>query len=70
MVENIEEIRSKIKLNSNFWKYILSTNCYAYALGIDIREKDIKRAAYQPLRFWEIIYIQLTIQNHLLMHLW
>jgi len=48
MKENIESIRNKIKLDNNFWKHILSTNCYAYALGIDIREKDIQCAAYQP----------------------
>lgn len=30
------------------WKHILTTNCYAYALGLDIPERKIKSFAYVP----------------------
>ena len=43
---SLKELRDSIKLNKRFWRHILTTNCYAYALGLDIKEKNIKDYAY------------------------
>lgn len=44
------EIRENIEVtgNPNYWNNIQGTNCYAYALGLDINEKRIAKCAYQP----------------------
>ena len=44
---NIDEIKSKIVLKEHYWENIYSTNCYAFALGLDIPEKEMP-FAYQP----------------------
>lgn len=44
----IELIRKKINLKSNHWIHYHTTNCYAYALGLDIRERKIVKDAYKP----------------------
>ena len=41
-------IRNSINTNKRRWNNILTTNCYAYALGLDIAENEIKECAYQP----------------------
>ena len=45
---NTEEIRNKIILDNINWKHIFTTNCYAFALGLDIKERSIMKDAYQP----------------------
>lgn len=52
----IEEIRSNISLKEDYWEYDFDTNCYAFALGLDIGEYDICKNAYQP----GVIYINAT----------
>ncbi len=42
-----EEIRKAIVLKNKNWHNIKSTNCYAFALGLDIDEEDIAPDAYQ-----------------------
>jgi hypothetical protein len=43
-----EDITSKIDLKCNNWENNLETNCYAFALGLDIRESNLVKYAYQP----------------------
>ena len=43
-----EEIRNRIILYKKNWRNIKTTNCYAYALGLDVPEKKICNYAYQP----------------------
>lgn len=45
---NSTEYRRQIKLDSTSWKHAYTTNCYAFALGLDIRERLIMKDAYQP----------------------
>lgn len=45
---NLKEISGKIKLYPESWDNIHTTNCYAYALGLDIPEYEICKGAYQP----------------------
>lgn len=45
---SIKEIRDKIDINCESWKYIKETNCYAYALGLDIPCDLINDHAYEP----------------------
>lgn len=42
------EIRSQIQIKPKEWINLETTNCYAYALGLDINENDICEYAYQP----------------------
>lgn len=35
-------------LTKKSWKHAFTTNCYAFALGLDIAERLIKKDAYQP----------------------
>lgn len=44
---NIEEIRNQISLTTDLWKNEKGTNCYAFALGLDIPEDKISKDAYQ-----------------------
>lgn len=44
---NFERIRDLISLREEYWEYTFSTNCYAFALGLDIPENDIVKNAYQ-----------------------
>lgn len=43
-----QEIVSAIDLEKLKYDYPYETNCYAFALGLDIPEKNIKPYAYQP----------------------
>ena len=46
---SLDDAKKQLRFNPrNFWNNILSTNCYAYALGIDIPEKQIANRAYIP----------------------
>lgn len=38
---NISEVKSKIILKEHYWENIYSTNCYAFALGLDIPEREM-----------------------------
>ncbi|MGM9877562.1 MAG: hypothetical protein ACI33S_02830 [Bacilli bacterium] len=44
----IKEIRELISLREEFWENDFETNCYAFALGLDIPENDICKNAFQP----------------------
>ena len=48
MKRDLRELKRQINLDKKNWKHILSTNCYAYALGLDIPERKIKAFAYVP----------------------
>ena len=43
-----DEIVNAIKINKKFWLHVLNTNCYAFALGLDVPEQKICRHAYEP----------------------
>lgn len=43
-----EFLRANIVLNSRKWKHRFTTNCYAFALGLDIKESKIMPCAYIP----------------------
>lgn len=43
-----DEIVEAINLNKKFWMHVLNTNCYAYALGLDVPEQKICPHAYEP----------------------
>ena len=45
---SVEELRSKIDLTKKKWKNIRDTNCYAYALGLDVKAQEIMEEAYMP----------------------
>ena len=47
-IKNLKLLNYKINLTKKHWIHFVKTNCYAYALGLDIREDKIKRHAYQP----------------------
>ena len=54
---SIEEINMRMKFNCrSFWYNLSTTNCYAYALGIDISENDIIKRAFQPGVIGSIIF--------------
>lgn len=42
-----EDIRNLISLREQYWEYDFETNCYAFALGLDVPENDIVKNAYQ-----------------------
>lgn len=46
--KSLFELRHSIDLAKNIWINNDSTNCYAYALGLDIPEDDITKFAYEP----------------------
>ena len=50
------EIKQLISLKEDYWEYNFDTNCYAFALGLDIRENDIINNAYQPGIIGSTIY--------------
>ena len=45
---SLQEIRDSIDLNKTIWKNIGDTNCYAFALGLDVVEESIIEHAYIP----------------------
>lgn len=47
-IVDVKELRDKIILKDNNWKNKEGSNCYAYALGLDINKRCIHKDAYQP----------------------
>lgn len=45
---SLEQIKGKIQVYPKNWLNIHTTNCYAYALGLDVPEYKICSGAYQP----------------------
>lgn len=46
---SVDDINKYMKFDcNNFWFNLNNTNCYAFALGLDIPEKRIIKHAYQP----------------------
>ena len=45
---SLNEIRGKIQVYPDSWVNIYDTNCYAYALGLDVCESSICRGAFIP----------------------
>ena len=45
---SLDEIRSRIDVNKLDWENMHTTNCYAYALGLDIPQSQICQYAYDP----------------------
>lgn len=45
---SVETLKNKIQIYPDSWFHMFSTNCYAYALGLDIKVKTIKQYAYNP----------------------
>lgn len=45
---DLNEIKGKIQMYPENWQNLKETNCYAYALGLDISENKICNFAYQP----------------------
>lgn len=45
--KTIEEIKELISLKEEYWEYYQDTNCYAFALGLDVPENEIIKNAYQ-----------------------
>lgn len=41
-------LRDSINLNNKKWKHRFTTNCYAFSLGLDVREHNIMTCAYIP----------------------
>lgn len=44
---SINEIKQLISLREEYWEYDFHTNCYAFALGLDVVEDEIIKNAYQ-----------------------
>lgn len=44
----LNKIRGQIQIYPENWVNLYETNCYAYALGLDIKESQICSRAYQP----------------------
>lgn len=51
-----DQIRMGIRLTDKTWKNDVNTNCYAFALGLDISEWDIAPNAYQPGMMFSIMF--------------
>lgn len=48
MKMSLSELKRQINLDKKNWKHILTTNCYAFSLGLDVPERKIKTFAYAP----------------------
>lgn len=48
MLMTVAEIRKAINIDTDDWINHYRTNCYAYALGLDIPENEITAWAYSP----------------------
>lgn len=44
---DLDTLKKCINLSNDKWENVLSTNCYAYALGLDIPQDEITRCAYE-----------------------
>ena len=47
-MNNLKLIRKSINLTNDKWNNIETTNCYAFALGIDMDKNIINKYAYNP----------------------
>jgi len=45
---SLQNLRNAIDIEKSLWINTYSTNCYAYALGLDIPQYEIKDYAYAP----------------------
>lgn len=45
---SLKDLRDTIDVNKKNWTFNGDTNCYAYALGLDIPEDNIGEAAFEP----------------------
>lgn len=45
---SIRGIKNYINLDNDNWHHAFTTNCYSFALGLDIKEYKIAYCAYQP----------------------
>ena len=45
---SLKVLRSLINVNKEGWDNVLYTNCYAYALGLDVPQYEICECAYAP----------------------
>ena len=45
---SLNDLRNKIDIKKTSWENMTTTNCYAYALGLDIPEENICKYAYDP----------------------
>lgn len=61
----LDTLKNCINLNNNEWKNILTTNCYAYALGLDISQDEITRCAYD---LGAMYYFYSKVKRHYLSH--
>lgn len=48
---SLDKVRDNIQIYPENWINIYTTNCYAYALGLDVPEYAICKGAYQPGSF-------------------
>ena len=53
---NTKKIKRMIELKTTSWAHVGLTNCYAFALGLDVCYFDISRNAYAPGIFFERRY--------------
>lgn len=44
---DVYEVKQLISLREEYWEYDFDTNCYAFALGLDVPEGEITKKAYQ-----------------------
>jgi len=69
----LNEIKGKITLYPENWDNTYTTNCYAYALGLDIPEFKICKGAYQPgsisMEFNPLVFDQYFNYNTLIENL-
>lgn len=54
---NLNEIKGQIQIFPETWINLHETNCYAYALGLDINENKICDFAFQPGMISETIFL-------------
>lgn len=47
-MDNLKDIRNNINIYQDNWNNIETTNCYAFALGIDMDKNIINKYAYNP----------------------
>lgn len=44
---SVDDLVDYISLTYDYWENAMDTNCYAFALGLDIPEDEIVKNAYQ-----------------------
>lgn len=53
---SINSLKKMISLKDEYWEYCFNTNCYAFALGLDVPEDYIFKNAYQLGVIGAVIY--------------